>query len=213
MFTKSTYIIVTSTDDNDSEYQDEEMESQHNHSAYSLVLVEDASSEDEEKGEKPLKNATPKASKSKERLDSPQCVEEEENQNISNNSNEADDTITNSCSPARPTISPEHLTTTKQASVSPRGTPRSISTSNSTNSTPRGIGRRGGPGGCYSFRALPQTPSGTPRGMRAYIRSHTFPKGSKRDDEEELAEYWDQVNKICQSAVRYHSQNVDIILK
>jgi hypothetical protein len=28
--------------------------------------------------------------------------------------------------------------------------------------------------------------------MRAYIRSHTFPKGSKRDDEEELAEYWDQ---------------------
>ena len=84
MFKKSIYIIVTSTDDNDSEYQDEEMESQHNHSAYSLVLVEDASSEDEEKGDKPLNNASPKASKSKERLDSPQYVGEEENQNISN---------------------------------------------------------------------------------------------------------------------------------
>ena len=183
------YISVTSTDDNDSECQDEEMKSQHNHSAYSLVLVDDIDDFDAEDLSS-VQNLSPRAKKQKEKAFGSQTIKEEDQQN---NSNEADDTITNTNSILDSAPASENMSPKKSDDTSVEATPRSILSSETTNTTPRSGVRRSGPPGCYSFRALPQTPSGTPRGMRAYIRSHTFPKGSKKDDEEELSEYWDQV--------------------
>merc|ERR1712223_649356 len=177
---------VTSTDENDSECQDEEMKSQHNHSAYSLVLVDDIDDFDDEAIS--LQSLSPRSKKQKEKCFGSQTIKEEVN-----NSNEADDTITNTTSPTlEPVSTSEEMSPRKSDDASVEATPRSILSSETTNTTPRSGVRRSGPPGCYSFRALPQTPSGTPRGMRAYIRSHTFPKGSKKEDEEELSEYWDQ---------------------
>ena len=180
-------ISVTSTDENDSECQDEEMKSQHNHSAYSLVLVDDIDDFDDEAIS--IQSLSPRSKKQKEKCFGSQTIKEE-----INNSNDADDTITNTTSPIlEPAPTSEEMSPKKSDDASVEATPRSILSSETTNTTPRSGVRRSGPPGCYSFRALPQTPSGTPRGMRAYIRSHTFPKGSKKEDEEELSEYWDQV--------------------
>ena len=178
------------------------MKSQHNHSAYSLVLVDDIrehSSEEVEEEKTSVQNISPKPIKYKENPFGSQTIKEEDHQNRSNNSKEADDTITN----ANPGIETKENSETQSPrngdAASIEATPRSVQSSETTNSTPRSVARRSGPPGCYSFRALPQTPSGTPRGMRAYIRSHTFPAGSKKDkeDEEELSEYWDQVRDLC----------------
>ena len=163
------------------------MKSQHNHSAYSLVLVDDIDDFDED-DENSVQSLSPRAKKEKEKSFGSQNHKDEEPHN---NSNEADKTITNTNSileHASKDVSPQ-----KSGDVSVEATPRSVLSSETTNTTPRSCVRRSGPPGCYSFRALPQTPSGTPRGMRAYIRSHTFPKGSKREDEEELSEYWSEV--------------------
>ena len=180
------HISVTSTDENDSEFQDEEMKSQHNHSAYSLVLVDDIDDFDDD--EHSVQSLSLRTKNEKEKSFGSQTIKDEEPQN---NSNEADKTITNTNAILEPPS--ENMSPRKADDESVEATPRSILSSETTNTTPRSGVRRSGPPGCYSFRALPQTPSGTPRGMKAYIRSHTFPKGSKKEDEEELSEYWDQV--------------------
>ena len=188
------FFIVTSTDENDSECQDEDMMSQHNHSAYSLVLidgVEGLSSEEGDNKTNNVKNNSPNINHYKEKSFESQTIKEENQQSPLNNSNEADDTITNVQSLIEPTTSPDSVSPKKSDEMLEGDTPRSNQFSETTNSTPRSAVRRSGAGGCYSFRALPQTPSGTPRGMRAYIRSHTFPRGSKGQEEED--EYWDQV--------------------
>ena len=177
------------------------MKSQHNHSAYSLVLVEDIGehSVEEVEGEKSsVQNISPKDTKHKENPFGSQTIKEEDQQDRSNNSNEADDTITNANSGIETKENSDSPSPRKGEAASIGATPRSVQSSETTNSTPRSVARRSGPPGCYSFRALPQTPSGTPRGMRAYIRSNTFPAGSKRnkEDEEELSEYWDQVSYL-----------------
>ena len=192
-------FLVTTTDEDDSEGQDEDMKSQHNHSAYSLVMVdtidEPLSEEEEEEGEKCLENASPKIIKHSGKSCEPQTITEDDNQIQISNSNEADDTLTNTNSGMEPATSPDNLSNQISGETSVEATPRSNQSSEPSSGTPRSGVRRSGLRGCYSFRALPRTPSGTPRGMRAYIRSHTFPKGEKRDkdDEEELSEYWDQV--------------------
>ena len=196
------FYIVTSTDENDSECQDEDMKSQHNHSAYSLVLVDDIgehSNEEVEEEKSSVQNIPPKSNKYKENPFGSQTIKEEDHQNRSNNSNEADDTITNTSPGIEAKESSESPSHRKGDAASIGATPRSVQSSETTNSSPRSVARRSGPPGCYSFRALPQTPSGTPRGMRAYIRSHTFPAGSKKnkEDDEELSEYWDQVKYLC----------------
>ena len=188
------FLVTTTTDDDDSECEDEEMKSQHNRSAYSLVLVDkiDGALGEEEEGEKEGDNDKElSALNDKATIDS-ENVQANVNVAQMNNSNEADNTLTNINSEVEPIISSEPLSKSIPVQSSIGETPRSIQSSEPSNSTPRSGARRSGLAACYSFRALPRTPSGTPRGMKAFIRSHTYPKGC-REDEEELSEFWDQV--------------------
>ena len=145
------------------------MKSQHNHSAYSIALadnVDDEQIEEEsEIKEAETQNETNEENSSVEYHE--QTKGELSANNQLDNSNEGDKTITNTSNIEDPLL---NLCATssdvKESEMPADATPRSTQSSGLSDGTPRSGFRRSGVAGCYSFRALPRTPSGTPRGRR-----------------------------------------------